>query len=106
MEDQGSKKEYQITIHGRQFQVRSNYGEAHIREVEEFLNQRIDDISTQSNIFNPVNLSLLVSLNLADELLTYQKKDQEFKGQWQQSAVKMCEKLDQVLTETPLSDGN
>ena len=90
-------KQYQININGHHFSVSSGYGEAHIREVERFLNKRFLDITSQSETYGPTNLAMLVALNLADELLTVQRHT--VNDDWKKEIQRMCEKLDIVLVK-------
>jgi len=72
--DEPELKQYQININGNRFAVASPYGEEHIREVERYLEEQLDEIRQQSDLTSPSQLALLLALNFADEILTLQKR--------------------------------
>ena len=65
---ENDSKQYQINISGNRFSISSPYGEEHVREVEKFLGQQIQEVSEQTEEFGPSNIALLVALNLADKV--------------------------------------
>ncbi|MBF0236355.1 MAG: cell division protein ZapA [SAR324 cluster bacterium] len=90
-------KQYTLNINGHRFSVNSSYGEEHIRSVESFLNKRMLDINSQSETYGPTTLALLVSLNLADELLSLKNEKNHVKGEWLETIQTLCERLDKAL---------
>ncbi len=79
MPDEESRK-YQINISGNRFTISSSHGEEHVREVEKFLDSQIKEVSEQSESYGPSSIALLVALNLADKLITLQKKVSKYDG--------------------------
>ena len=51
-----------------------------MREVEKFLDSQIKEVSEQTESYGPSSIALLVALNLADKLLTLQKRVSKFDG--------------------------
>jgi cell division protein ZapA (FtsZ GTPase activity inhibitor) len=90
------RAQYQITINGHKFSISSSYGEAHIRNVETYLEQQIQAVQQNSASMSPSNLYLLVALNLADQLLRVQK-EQATPPAFEQNLRNLCEQLEQVL---------
>ena len=72
--DEHDLKQYQININGNRFAVASPYGEEHIREVERYLEEQMNEVRQQSDLTSPSQLALLLALNFADEILTLQKR--------------------------------
>ena len=95
---ENDSKQYQINISGNRFSISSPYGEEHVREVEKFLDQQINEVSKQTEAFGPSNIALLVALNLADRLLTLQKRVSKFDG-IENDIDALCYKLDKVLAD-------
>ena len=95
---ENDSKQYQINISGNRFSISSPYGEEHVREVEKFLDQQINEVSKQTEAFGPSNIALLVALNLADRLLTLQKSGSKFDG-IEDDLDTLCYKLDKVLAD-------
>ena len=95
---ENDSKQYQINISGNRFSISSPYGEEHVREVEKFLGQQIQEVSEQTEEFGPSSIALLVALNLADKLLTLQKKVTKFDG-IEADLQTLYYRLDKVLAE-------
>ena len=91
-------KQYQINISGNRFSISSAHGEEHVREVEKLLDSQIKEISKQTESYGPSSIALLVALNLADKLLTLQKKVSEFDG-IEDDLESLSYRLDKVLEE-------
>ncbi len=94
---QSTPKKYQITVNGQQFAVASSYPEEQIREVEKFLNQKVLEMSKQLETYSLASLTVLVALNLADELLKIRRDRNYVSEEAKHSLESMCHKLDQVL---------
>ena len=96
--EENESRQYQINISGNRFSISSPYGEEHVREVEKFLDQQINEVTEQTDAFGPTNVALLVALNLADKFLTLKKKVSKYDG-IEEDLDNLCYKLDEVLTE-------
>ena len=95
---ENDSKQYTITISGNRFSISSPYGEEHVREVEKYLDQQIKEVTEQTEEFGPSSIALLVALNLADKLLTLQKKVSKFDG-IEDELETLIFRLDKVLAE-------
>ena len=98
MSDQNLKA-YQININGNRLQISSPYGEEHISEVEQFLDDKISEINEQSNVLGPTNLAFLVALNMADELLNLRNRQSNY-DDVEESLSHLCDRLENVLTSS------
>ena len=96
--EENESRQYQINISGNRFSISSPYGEEHVREVEKFLDQQINEVTEQTDAFGQTNVALLVALNLADKFLTLKKKVSKYDG-IEEDLDNLCYKLDEVLTE-------
>ena len=91
-------RQYQINISGNRFSISSPHGEEHVREVEKFLDAQIKEVSEQTESYGPSSIALLVALNLADKLLTLQKKDSKYEG-IENDLESLSYRLEKVLEE-------
>ena len=97
MPEEGSRQ-YQINISGNRFSISSSHGEEHVREVEKFLDSQIKEVSEQTEAYGRSSIALLVALNLADKLLTLQKKVLKFEG-IENELESLSYRLEKVLDE-------
>ena len=91
-------RQYQINISGNRFSISSPHGEEHVREVEKFLDSQIKEVSGQTEAYSPSSIALLVALNLADKLLTLQKRASKYDG-IEDDLESLFYRLDKVLEE-------
>ena len=98
-------KQFQISINGNQFEISSPYGEAHIREVERFLDEQITEVNQHTEVLGPTNLAYLVALNLADELLSLKNRQNEYEDM-EKGLSHLCERLESVLSRPGMKDTN
>ncbi len=96
--ENNDSKQYQININGNRFSISSPYGEEHVREVEKFLDQQISDVTENTDALGPINVALLVALNLADKLLTLKKSISKYDG-IEEELNNLCFRLEKVLTK-------
>ena len=96
-------KQYNINIKGHQFSVSSQYSEAQIREVEAFLIHRIDEVAAKSDTYNLMSLTVLVALNLADDLLSIKNNKDYMADSAKESLLAICDRLDSVVEKEKLS---
>ena len=96
--ENNDSKQYQININGNRFSISSPYGEEHVREVEKFLDQQISDVTENTDALGPINVALLVALNLADKLLTLKKSISIYHG-IEEELNNLCFRLEKVLTK-------
>ncbi|MDP7629562.1 MAG: cell division protein ZapA [SAR324 cluster bacterium] len=94
--DEHDLKQYQININGNRFAVASPYGEEHIREVERYLEEQMNEVRQQSDLTSPSQLALLLALNFADEILTLQKR-QVHLDELERSLSSMTQRLESAL---------
>lgn len=90
-------KQYKINIKGQQFTVSSQYSEEHIKQVEAFLVERIDEVAAKSDTYNLTSLTILVALNLADELLTIRNNKNYIADSARESLMTIVDRLDTIV---------
>ena len=66
--------------------------------MEKFLDSQIKEVSKQTEAYSPSSIALLVALNLADKLLTLQKRASKYDG-IEDDLEALCYRLCKVLEE-------
>jgi cell division protein ZapA (FtsZ GTPase activity inhibitor) len=64
-----------VEILGQRLSVRGRGTPEYIHELAEYLNERIETVRDQARVFDPLRLSLLAGLHVADEL--YRARESE-----------------------------
>ena len=90
---------YDITISGKQFNIASRRGEAHIRKVERRIDETIADLSDRVQGQNSLNVALLTALNLADQLLTLEAEFDAAPQRFDRQLRTMVSRLTSVMPE-------
>ena len=96
-------KQYKINIKGHQFTVSSQYPEEHIKQVEAFLVKRIDEVAAKSDTYNLTSLTILVALNLADDLLAIQNNKNYIADSARESLMTLVDRLDTLIEKNKIS---
>lgn len=94
---------YEITIAGKQFNIASRHGEEHIRNVERFLGETMDQIGSRLQSRSVQNVALLTALNLADQLLLQNSEEEDSNQTWTQRLELLVHRLSDVLEEPHVS---
>lgn len=86
-----------VTILGRAIPVKSSAPEAKVREIEGFVNGRIDEIRTKLTSADPQLLVMLALLNLAEQYLEQQQAQPARDPDLDRKVGRMLDRLDQAL---------
>ena len=90
---------YDITIAGKDFNIASRRGEAHIRDVERLVGETIEELKDGVARHHTLNLALLAALNIADQLVSLQTELNADSSPWSIQIRKILTKLDSVGSE-------
>lgn len=90
------KATHLVTILGREIPVKSSAPEAAVREVETFVNDRINEIRSKLTTADPQLVISLALLNLAEQYLT-QQSGQQSVASLEAKVQGMLERLDTAL---------
>ncbi len=66
---EGLKKVAELKINGHRLVVRSEEGEEHIRTVEDYLNNKIEEAKENTKAVSTLDLALLAALNITGEVI-------------------------------------
>jgi cell division protein ZapA len=89
-------KAHLLTVLGREIPVRSSASEEKVRQIETFVNTRIDAIRTKLTTADPQLLVTLTLLNLAESYLELQARQADSK-MLDARVSKLLERLDTTL---------
>jgi cell division protein ZapA (FtsZ GTPase activity inhibitor) len=71
----------EVSMLGTSFTVTCEEGSQHLKQVVDFLQGKVREAQSRFRSYDPVKISLLVSLNLADELLRHRNAPGATQGQ-------------------------
>ena len=88
-----------ISIAGKQFNIASRRGEAHIRNVERRVEETITELNERVQGQTTLNVALLTALNLADQLVSLESEMKSAPGRFDQQLRVMVTRLMSVIPE-------
>ncbi|MBI5827467.1 MAG: cell division protein ZapA [Deltaproteobacteria bacterium] len=63
------KKAAELKIHGHRLTVKSEEGEEYMRAVENYLNNKIEEVKENTKAVSTLDLALLAALNITGEVI-------------------------------------
>lgn len=69
MSEKGSNKVAELSINGHRLAVSCEEGEEHIRTVEDYLNNKIEEAKENTKAVSTLDLALLAALNITGEII-------------------------------------
>lgn len=63
-----------VNIFGMEFTLRSQDDPSYLKELAEFVDKKMRELSQHTKAISTTNLAILVALNIADEFLKYKKE--------------------------------
>lgn len=90
----GEEKSIDIKVFGQKFTVKADAGEEHIREVEQCVNMKVDEILKKTRSVSTLNVAILVALNIADELIREREKRMAIVREIEVRSKGLMEKID------------
>jgi cell division protein ZapA (FtsZ GTPase activity inhibitor) len=64
----------ELVIQGRKFKVESEEGEEHLRAIEAYLNNKIEEVKETTKAVSTLDLAFLAALNITGEVLKTKEK--------------------------------
>lgn len=88
------KRSVEVTIDGKQIALKSDYEQAYLDGLANFVEERYQEVRTTRG-GNPYSRAVLACLNIADELFKEKERNQKL-----QDGVKhRCERIQELLKE-------
>jgi len=68
---------HNVTILNQKLTIRTDHDGVYVREVADFVNQKIEDVMSRAKTVSTLTAALLVCMNVADELIQSKKESQK-----------------------------
>jgi len=88
----------QIEVLGQKFTLKGNYDTEYVERVEKYINDKIQEVQTQTVAISTHNLLILVALNLADECFKKEEELAELKKNVEGTAERLIDILDATIS--------
>jgi cell division protein ZapA len=92
-------KPIQVTIFGKEYTLRSDAGEEHIRRIAYYLDEKMKLFASQLSRKDPLKIAVLSALNIADELFRERAERERILSSIDKEAVGIEEVLKDLKEE-------
>lgn len=90
------KKRFNINIMGQDISVLSDSGDEHVKQVVDYINQKVEEIGRHSGNMTSLNIAILVALNIADEYFQVKKVEEEHHRQLENRSERLINLIKEV----------
>ncbi|MDO9464103.1 MAG: cell division protein ZapA [bacterium] len=90
------QQQIKISVLGTEYKVKTDKDSSHIRKIEEYLNNKISEISNNTHIASSLKITTWAALFIAEEFLSYKEKNEKHA----QKIDDIIEKIDKTNLET------
>ena len=90
------KKAIEIQINGHRLVVKSAEGDEHLRNVEDYLNSKIEEVKEKTKAASTLDLALLAALNITGEVIKTKGAHAKVKKRSQQMSKEINRRLEQT----------
>jgi len=70
----GKERLVEIKVFGQTYTVKTDAEEGHIQEVARYVNEKMEEVLKKTRSVSTLNVAILTSLNIADDLLKEKEK--------------------------------
>lgn len=63
----GAKRGIIVNIFGSEYTIKGNESSDYIREIADYVNMKMEDLSKKSSLISPQKIAILSAVNIADE---------------------------------------
>lgn len=89
-----------VSLAGQRFTIRSEHTESHLLELAAYVDRKIRELQRISKAAGSQQLALLAAMNIADELFTAERRQQEFKESVQRKGEQMLRAVESAMQRT------
>ena len=89
----------EIRVAGQKFSVTHDHDETHIRELAQYVNDKIAELRRRTGAVATHSLALLAALDIADERFQERKRRQELEEEVRNRVTRLLEQVKQQLGE-------
>jgi len=88
-----------VTIRGQDYPITALENEDYIRQVADYVDARMAEIQSQSNVNSLSGLAILAALNIADELFVARAERESLAEVYEEKTSRILENLDKLLID-------
>lgn len=85
------KNNYEVSILGQKFVLKTENDEAHVKRVADYVNKVMHSIKEKSATISTQNVAILGALNIAEEFFSYKDSTNELVRDWRDQISSMIE---------------
>lgn len=97
------KRKVEVSLLGQRFQLRSDKSDEYLHGLANFVSERLDDIRKNAKGASTHNMALLLSLNLADQLLEKEEELHRLKSSLESRTQEALQEVQTALSMLPES---
>lgn len=88
-----------LELFGQQFTVVSDNDESSVRNIVDFVNQRLEEIRDSTSRIKVDQIALLAALNIAEELFAERSKNEALKASVKTRSAKLLSAIDKMAQD-------
>ena len=89
-----------VEIFNQSYNVAAGEEEEHVRQLAEYVDTRMREVSEATRTVDSVKVAVLAALNIADELFTLQKKQDDIQGPLRKRVEKCVQLVERALEQS------
>lgn len=89
-----------VEIFNQTYNVAAGDEEEHVRQLAEYVDTRMREISEATRTVDSVKVAVLAALNIADELFALQKKQDDIQGPLRKRVEKCVQMVERALEQS------
>ncbi len=91
------KRTVEVCIMGQKFMVRSDSDDGYVSRVAQYVNEKVDEVTSKTKSIPSMNVAILAAMNIADELIRERSVKNRICGVVEQKIKGMIELIDLQL---------
>lgn len=88
----------EVEIFGQTYNVRGEGDPDYLLELARFVDTRMREVAGQVATVDPLKISILAALNIADEFSRYRRQREETAGTWIERTEEIADRLSKVIS--------
>ncbi len=93
------KNAVKVSIWGMEYALRSDADPKHVHEIAAYVDQKMRNLSDNSNVKSQIKIAVLSALNIADELFRLKAKHEKLLNEIENASDEISENLDRYLDQ-------
>jgi cell division protein ZapA len=97
MAKEGMKSLIRVEILGQEYTVKSDEGEERVKDIAEYVNRKIKEVSERTKTVSTLNLAILAAMNIANDYLEAVEDKKAFTRTIEDKSGRMIEMIDSQI---------